>query len=214
MTTYRLKDVGYPGMKHIMSGATKVGSVTKKTDGYIATIGNVSEKHETENGAFELAVDMVGGQQVPKSAGTTHEFPERILRWLEANPTMKTTYMEQATLMDCNGHDYARIMGAACDLLDAAAAFEGIPALALVRVRTESGEINTKAWKPKRQADTSETHYRDVIIARGLAHNHTASDYAAIQNGLYAFRGMANRKAWEKVREKLGNIGKRAAGLD
>lgn len=214
MATYRLKDAGYVAMKHIMSGNTKVGTVIKKSDGYIAKIGKVTEKHATEKGAFERAVATVGGRQVRMSASTVHEFAESILRWLEANPAKTTTYMEQATLMDCNGHDYARIMGAACDLLDAAAALEGVPALALVRVLAESGAINTKAWKSKDQTDSSVTQYRDAIIARGQAHKHTAADYVAIQNGLYAFRGMANKKAWEKVREMFGNTGRRAAGLE
>lgn len=52
--------------------------------------------------------------------------------------------------------DHSRAIAQMCDLLDAAACLAGVPLLALVAVREQSGDINKKAWKaeygPMREA--------------------------------------------------------------
>ena len=60
------------------------------------------------------------------------------------------TYRKVAELMGrVPPQNDSRAIAQMCDLLDAAACFAGVPALALVAVREESGEINEKAWKTR-----------------------------------------------------------------
>jgi HNH endonuclease len=84
-------------------------------------------------------------------------------------------------------------------LLDAAAAFAGVPLSALVMVREASGDINRKAWtggdaKPGR---------RKAIIDNSLAHKFTDEDFRAIREALDKLDGKSNRAAWQFVRETI-----------
>jgi hypothetical protein len=65
---YSLKDDGYPSHKWIMTGQKKVGTLYRKPDHFLAKIGAVTATHETEKGAFMLAVQAVGGEHGIKGA--------------------------------------------------------------------------------------------------------------------------------------------------
>jgi hypothetical protein len=66
----------------------------------------------------------------------------------------------------------SRMVAQVCDLLDAAAAFAGVPLLALVTVREMSGNINRRAWTAN-----GESGRRDAIITRSLRHKFDQSDF-------------------------------------
>lgn len=91
----------------------------------------------------------------------------------------------------------ARMVAQVCDLLDAAAAYAGVPLLALVTVRETSGEINRKAWSDQ----TSER--RGKIIASSLRHKFNRDDFRAISQALVELDGKSNRAAWKFVRENI-----------
>ena len=86
---------------------------------------------------------------------------------------------------------HSRAIAGMCDLLDAAACLAGVPLLALVKVREESGGINKKAWK----AEYGDR--RDVIIQRSLDHRFLDADFAAIGSALEALGRRGNKAAWK-----------------
>jgi hypothetical protein len=90
--------------------------------------------------------------------------------------------------------DHSRPMAAAGDLLDAAACIEGVPALALIAVRNQDGEVNPDAWRELGPG-------RDAIINRSLNHTFTAEDYAKIRNGLESLAPRARVSAWKYLRK-------------
>ncbi|MEO5923149.1 MAG: HNH endonuclease [Bryobacteraceae bacterium] len=78
-----------------------------------------------------------------------------------------------------------------CDLLDAAACLAGVPLLALVAVRQESGEINEKAWKIQYGSR------RDAIIKRSREYHFRDGDFKAISSALDDLGQRGNRAAWK-----------------
>ena len=93
----------------------------------------------------------------------------------------------------------SRMIAQVCDLLDAAAAFAGVPLLALVTVRELSGDINRKAWT----GEDVDPGLRDPIISRSLGHKFSAADFQAISEALKKLDGRSNRAAWKFVRETI-----------
>jgi len=77
-----------------------------------------------------------------------------------------------------------------CDLLDAAACLAGVPSLALVAVREETGEINRNAWKREYGSR------RDAIISRSLDYHFRDADFQAISTAINDLAGRGNRAAW------------------
>jgi len=92
--------------------------------------------------------------------------------------------------------NHSRAVAQMCDLLDAAAALAGVPLLALVAVRINSGEINPKAW---RENGTR----RKAIIEKSKGHRFTNADFKAISAALKKLDGKGNRTAWEYVRRQI-----------
>ncbi|HEX4302747.1 MAG TPA: HNH endonuclease signature motif containing protein [Rhizomicrobium sp.] len=107
--------------------------------------------------------------------------------------------------------DNARMVAQVCDLLDAAAAYAGIPLLALITVTEASGKINKRAWANR----TGDRTYRDEIIATSQSRKFNKDDYRAISGALKSFDGMSNREAWKYVRERIpdAEIYRRIAGI-
>lgn len=95
---------------------------------------------------------------------------------------------------------YARTIGQACDLLDAAAALAGIPLLALFRVRDINGKINPEAWLK------TEPDFRDDIIKCAENHKFTDGDFVAIERALVSLKGLGNRRAWAKIRREIPRL--------
>jgi 5-methylcytosine-specific restriction endonuclease McrA len=89
----------------------------------------------------------------------------------------------------------ARMIAQVCDLLDAAAWLAGIPLLALVAVRNESGEINPKAW-------IQEPAIRNKIIDQSVSYKFTDYDFAAIAKSLEELAGLGNHAAWALARQR------------
>jgi hypothetical protein len=87
--------------------------------------------------------------------------------------------------------NHSRAIAQMCDLLDAAACLAGVPLLALVAVREESGEINQKAWKPEYGSR------RDAIIKRSLDHCFGDADFKAISSAVDDLGQRGNRAAWK-----------------
>jgi hypothetical protein len=91
--------------------------------------------------------------------------------------------------------NHSRAVAQMCDLLDAAAALAGVPLLALVKILTNTGEINPKAWKES-------VKRRKAIIERSNRHRFTAADFKAISLALKRLEGRGNRAAWKYVRQQ------------
>jgi hypothetical protein len=91
---------------------------------------------------------------------------------------------------------HSRAVAQMCDLLDAAAALAGVPLLALVAVRINSGEINPKAWRENAKR-------RKAIIEKSKSHEFTNSDFNAISGALKKLEGMGNRASWKYVRKQI-----------
>jgi 5-methylcytosine-specific restriction protein A len=104
------------------------------------------------------------------------------------------------TAAEALGRDinHARAVAQMCDLLDAAAAYAGVPLLALVKVREASGEINREAWRGRTN--------RDLIIANSLRHKFAEGDYAAIESALSQLDGLGNKAAWRLVRKRVSRL--------
>lgn len=109
------------------------------------------------------------------------------------------TYSSAAELLG-RPRDHARAIAQICDLLDAAAAFARTPLLALVAVRSSSGEINPDAWK-KGVSDG----LRQRIISRSLDYSFGMADYEAIGLSLDGFAGLGNKSAWKFVRASVSD---------
>lgn len=88
---------------------------------------------------------------------------------------------------------HARAVAQMCDLLDAAACLGGVPPLALVRVRANSGEINPKAWNGQYSP------YRDGVIKRSLGYKFGPSDFEKIRRALKDLGTRGNRASWRYV---------------
>ena len=120
-----------------------------------------------------------------------HKLARQVLRLIEANGSSSgaLTYSGVAKALQ-RPENHARAVAQACDLLDAAACFAGIPLLALAKVLTKAGTINPKAW----QEDTA---LRDAILRRSSSYSFTIKDYGRITEALDAFRDRGNRDAWK-----------------
>jgi hypothetical protein len=104
----------------------------------------------------------------------------------------------------------ARMVAQTCDLLDAAAAYAGIPLLALVTVREKGMGINRKAW-----ADRG-PELRRKIINTSLARKFDRDDFQAISTALEELSGKSNREAWKFILDTLTKeeLFRRIAGDD
>ena len=122
-----------------------------------------------------------------------HKDARKLLRlissaWANGNTL---TYRKAAEAMGrVPPQNHSRAIAQMCDLLDAAACFAGVPLLALVAVREESGEINQKAWKKEYGSR------RDAINKRSLEHRLGDADFEAISNAINDLGKRGNRAAW------------------
>jgi hypothetical protein len=91
--------------------------------------------------------------------------------------------------------NHSRAVAQMCDLLDAAAALAGVPLLALIKVRINTGEINPKAWKESSKR-------RKAVLERSNGHRFTAADFKAISSALTRLEGRGNRASWKYVRQQ------------
>ncbi len=104
------------------------------------------------------------------------------------------TYLRAAELMGRKpARNHARAVAHVCNLLDAAACLAGIPLLALVKVRENSGNVNHEAWK----REYGENRY--AIINRSLTHHFSPADLDAISQAIQDLGNRGNVKAWQYV---------------
>jgi len=107
------------------------------------------------------------------------------------------TYKSAAVLLGrIPAENHSRAVAQMCDLLDAAAALAGVPLLALVQIRINSGDINPKAWK-------EDSERRKAIIERSKRHVFTDTDFTAISAALKKLDGLGNRAAWKYVEAQI-----------
>jgi HNH endonuclease len=90
--------------------------------------------------------------------------------------------------------DNSRAMAATCNLLDAAACLAGVPLLALLAVRAQSGDVNPAAFT--RDFDDAQ---RQAIIERSHLHEFAAADYQAISKSLDDLGDRGAIRAWQFV---------------
>jgi 5-methylcytosine-specific restriction endonuclease McrA len=90
--------------------------------------------------------------------------------------------------------DHARAIASACNLLDAAACYAGVPLVALMAVLAESGRVNPEAF-----ATGFDKSQRKAIIERSQLHQFVATDYEAISSGLGALQGQGAVKSWKLI---------------
>lgn len=130
------------------------------------------------------------------SATQQHEIARRALAaiaaGLDGHPPL--TYQGIAAALGRNPENDARAIAQACDLLDAAAAYAGVPLLALIKVREASGEVNAKAWTRGPYAG-----HREAILDRSRTHSFVPADIHAIERALVNLSGLGNKKAWKRV---------------
>jgi hypothetical protein len=107
------------------------------------------------------------------------------------------TYKTAAKELGRDPKTNSRMVAQVCDLLDAAAAYAGVPLVALITVRELSGDINRKAWTGNGSG------YREAIIERSLRHKFNKDDFLAIFEALRIFDGKSNRAAWKFVRDTI-----------
>jgi hypothetical protein len=105
----------------------------------------------------------------------------------------KLTYSGAARIMG-RPQNHSRAIASTCNLLDAAACLAGIPLLALVAVRAQSGNVNPEAFT--REYDESR---RDAIIKRSLGYRFGSADYDAISKGIDDLGGRGAIKAWQFI---------------
>lgn len=125
----------------------------------------------------------------------------RLLDLLQSVPT-DIDYRRAAEALGRDPETDSRAVAQICDLLDAAAALAGVPLLALVKVRTQTGDINPKAWTSKEE----ERELRPHIIARSEGHKFTPSDFDAIREALKKLVGRGNKAAWTFVRTTVPDV--------
>jgi alkylated DNA nucleotide flippase Atl1 len=109
------------------------------------------------------------------------------------------TYREAAQLLGRPAKNHSRAVANICDLLDAAACLAGIPILALIIVRTESGHINPKAHR-------KDKGLRTAIIERSKRYRFGAADSKKLAQALTDLGQRGNRAAWDYVTDKYGPL--------
>lgn len=106
------------------------------------------------------------------------------------------TYNKAAGLLKRSPpEDHSHAIGNMCDLLDAGACFAGVPLLAFVWVRSESGKVNPKAWKEL------EGPLRDAIIKRSEEYSFSDTDINAIYRALDELKPKGNIDSWKHVKK-------------
>lgn len=105
------------------------------------------------------------------------------------------TYQSVSAEIGRDPKNNSRAVAQVCDLLDAAAEYAQVPALALVMVRNNDGRINPKAW-----IRNAPQGLREAIVDRSLSHQFTDADFKAIAKALRDLAPRGNIKAWEHVR--------------
>lgn len=128
-----------------------------------------------------------------------HELAHRLLSIIrDSYPTHRLLTYQTAARELGFSIKHARAVAQVCDLLDAAAVLVGIPPLALVAVRSASGDFNPKAWVKGTPAGL-----REAVIKRSCAHTFTDADFAAIERSLIALEGYGNHAAWKEVKRRI-----------
>ena len=126
-------------------------------------------------------------------ADLQHKDARKLLRIISlslANGSILTYQKAAESMGRVPAQNHSRAIAQMCDLLDAAACLAGVPLLALVKVREESGEVNPKAWKNEYGPR------RDDIIKRSLDHRFGDADFEAISNAINDLGARGNRAAW------------------
>ncbi|WP_246725568.1 HNH endonuclease signature motif containing protein [Beijerinckia sp. L45] len=88
-----------------------------------------------------------------------------------------------------------RVVAAACDMLDGAAAWAKVPLLALTTVMNTAGKVNPSAF----DNDEIQRLYRDDIIRRSWDHNFTSAEYEAIATHLSRHASSSRISIWESL---------------
>jgi hypothetical protein len=111
--------------------------------------------------------------------------------WDAATKGSPLTYKSAASVLGRNPDKNQRMVAQVCDLLDAAAAYAGVPLLAFPTVREQGGGFNRKAF--------AREPYRDKLLAMSLQHKFTVEDRNAIASALEKLSGRGNLRAWKLV---------------
>jgi hypothetical protein len=141
----------------------------------------------------------VGKNKKMATARVQHADAARLLAVI-SDESVRRTPLTYKTAAGAIGRTHERAVGQMCDLLDAAAALAGVPLLALVRVKSASGQVNPKAWLGEGQST------RLAIIKRSTEHAFTEDDLKGIAAALEQLKdkGLGNRRAWKWVRTQYG----------
>jgi hypothetical protein len=128
-------------------------------------------------------------------AGIQHQDARKILRIIATTQARNEllTYSGMAVAMG-RPADNSRAMASTCNLLDAAACLAGVPLVALVAVRSQTGDVNPAAFA--REFDKDQ---RRIIIQRSQNHIFTAADYQAIATGLDDLGDKGAVRAWQFI---------------
>lgn len=129
-------------------------------------------------------------------ADIQHQDARRLIRLISsamANGNQLTYKSAAAALGRTPPSRHGRAVAQMFDLLDAAACLAGVPLLALVKVREDSGEVNQKAF----EREYGDRRY--AIIQRSENYAFTEADLRRISAGLDDLGDRGNRAAWEFV---------------
>ncbi len=142
------------------------------------------------------ALEKLLGKPIPtQTLRTQHKIARQVLPLIFAAESEGRDLSYKALLQKIGrAPDEGRMMGAVCDLIDAASALAGVPLISLWRVKTAGREHNPRAF-----ADNP--GLKKALLDEARRHVFTDADQAAIQNALDELKDKGNRAAWRFVEE-------------
>lgn len=127
-----------------------------------------------------------------------HELAKKLVKIIASAEAQgkELTYLDAARLLGrVPPARYCRPTAHVCNLIDAAACLAGVPLLALVKVLSQSRDVNPEAFHemPRER--------RDAIIARSRSHRFCPDDYARISVAIDDLGERGDKKAWQFIEQ-------------
>ena len=160
-------------------------------------VERAEDEHLSLNAFAASALEKRLAEPIPEEAlSIQHALARRVLPLIFAGEN-EGRFLTYKALLQEIGRDprtNGRMMGAICDLIDAASVLGGVPLIALWRVKTATGEDNPRAF-------ANCPAFRKELLDQARRHLFTESDRRAIVKSLSTLKGKGNRAAWRFVEE-------------
>lgn len=154
------------------------------------------DEHLSLNALAESALERRLAEPIPKETLRTQQSVARQVLPIIFAAESGGRDLSYKALLQAIGRDsdQGRMMGAVCDLIDAASALADVPLIALWRVKTATREHNPRAF-----ADNPAL--KKALLDEARRHVFTEADKAAIEKALVELKDKGNRAAWRFVRK-------------